>query len=605
MELLQRDAGRRLHRRRFLHLGEYRGRETDWKRAALGGSEDSWVDDVDIMFVHSHGNVGSIWIPWGHTDTNVVPNDCASAWGTKDLEWLGVKTCLTLADASGWAGCMNGVHVIAGFTTLSASNEFGGYWADQLLGWQWLGIWLRSPKTVTQAWFTTCDARTAGAKARVIAEDTAHFNDKVWNRGGPALGDVVNWPKWYIDHNCYKPVPNAVDISVLATVPALPVLARTVDQTFAESLAATLGVEGTLALSADGQEYAVTTADGRTLSIETATGGYTYQDTSQLWVPPDPGAPLNLPGPEEAANLAGAFFLANASALPGGQNFDPATQYIETDKMTTLTSPTSAAASSAPAAETGVDVMVAYGRTLASTATAASGDTVAVNVSVSGPGSATKLYLGGQTTAPIGLSGGSRDVQMGNDVTLKDVNATWEAFLEDPELAVLEITVEHDAIVRHAELDTFAYFEQPLDVPQKELIPTWVYTVDFMEGEEVVAANGLIYVPASADYYPPGVTIDKPLANETLVAGRPIALNATLAGGNGPFAYEWASSSQGILGTAEDINVMLLSTSKEGDPPTPVTVSLKVTDVNGLSRIAQVQVNVVGGPVWLPLTTRD
>ncbi len=227
--------------------------ETDWKRAALGGSEDSWVDDVDIMFVHSHGNysggVGSIWIPYDHTDTNVVPNDCAASWGTRDLEWLGVKTCLSLADVNGWAGCMNGVHIIAGFTTLSASNEFGGYWADQLLGWYlWPFGYLRAPKTVTQAWFTTCDARTAGAKARVIAEDTAHFNDKVWERGGPALGDVVNWPKWYLDHNCYKPAPNAVDVSLLAEVPTYQVMERAVDQTFAENLASTLGVEGTLAL---------------------------------------------------------------------------------------------------------------------------------------------------------------------------------------------------------------------------------------------------------------------------------------------------------------------------------------------------------------------
>jgi hypothetical protein len=586
--------------------------ETDWKRAALGGSENSWVDNVDIMFVHSHGNVGSIWIPWGHTDTSVVPNDCAWSWGDKDVEWIGVKTCLTLADRQGWGTCMNGVHLIAGFTTLSASREFGGVWADQLLGWKvniWPfgDIWLRSPKTVTQAWFTACDSQTAGATARVIAEHPDHFNDKVWNRGGPARGDDVdNWYHW-IDHSCYKAAPNAVDVSLLAAVPAYQVLPRTVDKSFAESLAATLNMTGTLALSPDGQEYAVTNTEGgmtRTLSIQTATGGYSYQDLSQLWVPPQPGQPLTLPPPEEAARLANAYFLDKAQSLPGGQNFTYQNPHVENDTTAGSGKPGTAAADSAPLQETGVDVMVAYSRTLATTVTTASGDAVTVNTSVAGPGGTAKLYLGGQSTTPIGLSGGSRDVRAANQVTLKDVNSTWETFVADPALSVLEITIEYDEMVRHPISDTFAYFEQPLNVSQQELVPTWVYDVDFISDGQVVA-NGLVYVPASPQYYPPEVTIDAPLPNATIMAGRQIALNGTVANGNGPFTYEWATSSQGVLGTSEDMTSLLLSTAKPGDPPVPVTLSLKVTDANGLSRTAEITVNVVGQPTWLPLVIRN
>lgn len=577
--------------------------ETDWKRAALGGSENSWVDNVDIMFVHSHGNAGSLWIPWGHTDTNVVPNDCAGSWGDKDVEWIGIKSCLTLTDRTGWATCMNGVHLIAGFTTLSASAEFGGHWADQLLGWQWLGMWLRSPKTVTQAWFTACDSQTSGATARVIAEAPQHFNDKVWNRGGPALGDVVDNTYHWIDHSCYKAPPGLVDTSLLATVPAYDVVPRNVDEAFAASLAATLNMTGTLALSADGREYAVTNVEGgmtRTLAIQTATGGYLYQDLTQIWSPPEPGQPLNLPGPEEAGRLANAYFLAKAQALPGGYNINPQSQHVETDSMATIGKAGRVAADSDLQQDTGVDVMVAYGRTLATTAANAAGDAVTLNVSVGGPGGSTKLYLGGQGTTPIGLSGGSRDVQLGNAVTLKDVDSTWEAVVADPELAVFEMPIEYDVMVRHPISDTFAYFEQPLDVPQKELIPTWVYNVDFMQGGQV-AATGLVYVPASPLYYPPDVVIDEPLANATVVAGMPVALNATVSAGNGPFAYEWSSSSQGVLGTAEDITVALISAAKPDAAVSPVTLSLKVTDANGLSRTAEVTVNVVVAPIWLPV----
>ena len=582
--------------------------ETDYKRAALGGHENSWVDDVDIFFVHSHGSPGSICIPWGHTDTSASTGDCAWSWGTNDLEWIGIKTCQTLSTASGWATCMNGVHLIAGFTTNSASVEFGGEWAKQLLGFKWLGIWWRSPKTVTQAWFTTCDARTSGARARVIAERTCNFSDKVHGRGGPACGTVVDSWAHVMDHNCYHAAPDMVDVSLLAEVPTYAVLDRTVDEGFAQSLAGTLGVSGTLTLSPDGLEYAVTESTNgvtRTLSIDTATGGYLYQDLSQLWVPPEEGQPLNLPDPEEAASLAETFFLANAQALPGGQNFDPATQHIETDTMVDINREAPGGASIDYSTETGVDVMVAYGRHLETTVRSATGEAVTVDVSVAGPGSSTKMYLGGQGGAPIALSGGSRDVEAGNPVPLKNVDATWDAFLEDDQLALLDTPIEHDEMVRHPISDTFAYFEQPLDLPQEELIPAWVYTVDFLLDGEVVGDDYQVYVPASADYYPPAVTIDSPADGATIVAGTQIELEATVTSGNGPFTYEWSSDAQGVLGTDEDITAVLLSAVKPGEPPQPVMLSLKVTDVNSLSRWATVNLNVVGEPVWLPLIRRN
>ncbi len=123
---------------------------------------------------------------------------------------------------------------------------------------------------------------------------------------------------------------------------------------------------------------------------------------------------------------------------------------------------------------------------------------------------------------------------------------------------MMETPIEYDTLVRHPDLDTFAYFEQPHNVPQKELIPSWVYNVDFMKGGQV-AGNGLVYVPASPLYYPPGVTIDSPAQDDTVLAGKQIALKATVTGGNGPFTYKWSSSSQGVLGTAEDITAMLRS----------------------------------------------
>jgi hypothetical protein len=586
--------------------------ETDWKRAALGGSENNWVDNVDIMFVHSHGSSGGLWMPWDHTDTWVVPNDCASSWGDKDVEWIGIKTCQTLTDVVGWATCMNGVHLIAGFITDSDSVESGGVWADQLLGWQWLGIWLRSPKTVTQAWFTMCDdTQPANVTARVIAEDWRHFDDKVWNRGGPVYGDIVDWPKYYRDHSCYKPPARQVDVDALsaAAVNTFVVDPRNVTQAYAQGIANSLGLQGDVQCPPSGTECGLVASQGGqtlTLSIPTASGGFTLQNTSQLWTAQNPAAPLTLPTEQAATALAGSF-LDSHMTLPGSGNIDKTTAHYVQDTQSEVTR--AAAAGPARILQTqGTDVLVAYGRTLATGVQAAGG--AMIDVGTVGPGSASKVYYGGASTAfrgasqeqlPIGLLGGSRDVKAGGTTTTKPPEDSWAAFLADRQLAVNSLPLDWDTAVLVGQ--TFSYYEQSQDVPQQELIPVWVFTADLYKGAELVGDNSTFYVPANSDYYPPNVTIDAPIADSTVVAGRWVDLQATTIGGFGPFAYEWSSSAQGPLATGdqEDTKAMLLGQSDKEGETTPVAITLKVTNQNGQSRTAEVIVNVVGQPQYLPL----
>ncbi len=599
--------------------------ETDYKRAALGGSENSWVDNVDIFFVHSHGNynnttgVGSIWIPWNHTDTSVVPNDCWWSWGDKDVEWIGIKTCLSLKDL-GWGSCMNGVHIIAGFTTLSASVEFGGYWADQMLGLQWPFGWLREPKTVSQAWFTTCDARTSGAKARVLAEDWRHFNDKVWGRGGPAYGDVVDNVFYVQDHNCYKPPARQLDADVFsgAEVQTYVVDPRNVDQAYAQGIANALGLQGEVQCPAGSTECGLVASVGGqtlTLSIETATGGFVLQNLDQLWAGQDPEEPLTLPTEEDAVSLA-ASFLDSHQALPGSSNVNTAEPHylVDTQGQVVRPSPGTAVAASPQIVDTqGVDVLVAYGRVLPTGVRAADGSMI--EGSTVGPGSATKIYYGAGGSAalrtpdgqqlPIGLTAGTRDVTEGPLITTMSDDKAWEAFVADPQLALLSIPLEWDNAVRRDQTFSPGY-EQPLNVPQAALIPVWVFTADLYKGNELVGPDATIHVPASTDYYPPSVTIDEPADGSTILAGKWIDLKATASGGYQPFTYEWSSTAQGPLGNQEDIKAFLLAgpDKPEQAGPSPVIVSLTVTNGNGQSRTAEVVVNVVGRPTWLPLIRR-
>lgn len=573
--------------------------ETDWKRSALGGSENVYADSVDIAYYCDHGYNGGVYFPWGHTDQGLIPNDCAGSWGDLDNEWMAFGTCLTLTDRTGWANCMNGQHLIAGYITVSYDSDEGGAWADRLLGWQ----------TVTQAWFGMCDAtQPSSVVARVIAEDWRHFSDRIWNRGGPAYGDFVDNTYYWQDHQCYKPAPMLVDPASIAAMPVYSVQDRQVTQDFVQSIAGALGLEGQATLE-NGVYSILDTTGGisRTLTVDTATGGYSYLNNSTLWNAPDPSQPAALPDPAEAQALADSFFLQNANALPGASYTADGAAF--TEQVTEAERGGGLFGTDKVVAEQGVDVMVAYGRHLG--VQLAQGGTA--DVSVAGPGAGTKYYIAPATTAqaaldsgPAGVVGGSRDVAAtGDTIQVQDADKAWDAFIDDHQLAVVTIPLDADTFVRHVVSDTLAYYEQPHNVPQQEMIPVWVFNADLYKGQDLLTSNALIYVPASPDYYPPEGQIVTPSNGFTAVAGQQINFKAQATGGYGPFTYDWSSTIDGALGSGAEIQAGLSGTPRpDQDGNTVHSVSVKITNANGQSRTLTIAVNV-GVPIYMPMHVRN
>ena len=257
--------------------------------------------------------------------------------------------------------------------------------------------------------------------------------------------------------------------------------------------------------------------------------------------------------------------------------------------------------------DTGTDVMVAYPRKqLSLGGPGANGAILAA--SVAGPGATTKAYFGGQAgysplrigmaPSPIGLAGGSRDVVTGTLVTLKTADESWNAFIADKQLAIVTVPLDADEIISKSV--TFAYYEQPLSVPQQELIPAWVYRADFKKDGQIVAADVLVYVPAAPGYYPPAVTIDQPISGTLVMPGLPIAFSATATGDFDPFTFEWSSSEGGQLGTAQTLNAALSRGEHPGAGAVLQTISVKVTNKNGQSRTASISVRV-GSRIYLPM----
>jgi hypothetical protein len=219
-------------------------------------------------------------------------------------------------------------------------------------------------------------------------------------------------------------------------------------------------------------------------------------------------------------------------------------------------------------------------------------------VSVVGPGSRLNVYIGNEDNAGhtdiIGVKGGWRDieeeVQVQNVAIETNPEDLWDAFLEDPNIALAlppvadsnETTVEYDRTGKPA--PTLGYYEHSLSMEQDELIPVWIFVADiYVEtdtpdgpDQSLVAADADIYIPAESGATALTASIDDSVEGE---------LTGSANGGTEPYTYEWYSSISGQLdedGTTLDISDL--------DTSQPNTITFVVIDANATT--ATVEINI-------------
>jgi hypothetical protein len=150
--------------------------EEDFKRHDRGGTNNYWVDDVDLVFYEGHGNpwLFTFKTPWGggtHDDSYLRYHDARLAWGDRDLEWMALLSCSVLADSHelDWVWTMNGLHLLMGFeTTAYDVAGFGTRFAQ----------YINAGYRISLAWMKTCDQKQpTGVRAKVLAEEYHHFYD--------------------------------------------------------------------------------------------------------------------------------------------------------------------------------------------------------------------------------------------------------------------------------------------------------------------------------------------------------------------------------------------------------------------------------------------
>lgn len=640
--------------------------ERDFKRAALGGTENSYIDSVDLQFYVGHGAPGLFTFDnasW--TDSTLQSSvDCNTSWGDGDNEWLALTSCQVLADSAigSMAQCMNRQHLILGFVTNASAHN--NYWDTQAYHF---GRYLRSGYNMTQSWFKACDVAQRGRITRVIAEETSCFNDNPYY--GSTCTDTLDDDYYWYTHSCGTESASQIPLDLLAD--QLPVykvapysLAQASEDYQALGATFSLPVTATLQAAALGEDpnpppppgtnpFFVTTAVSKTLEMDKGSGIYNYSDLSQMWNGAQAQQALavkasaaNTISNDDARRIADAF-LAQHNLMPADGVF----YEVVSDTVGTQAHGAVMSASDVALQETASLLQVIYSRKLTVPVVMASGVSADLSFTVVGPGAKQKVYIPttGQVNAagvmvadPVGVQGGWRDVEpavnaasgeqlMATIISTDTAKALYLALDKEVTMNSVPLDVKSRTILS----ETLAYWENAPGSSQGELIPVYELKVRFVEKNTNAVTEDLVYLPASSQYMRPfarvlnapaggvapasRITLTAADATKSLKAlGVGDAFDFTMGynGADGTYTYEWYLGSVAPDNKIADLNPNDGLTNVTFDIPMTdaahggmLDVHLVVKDTNSPNAdsagtsTATAQLNVIP-PVFLPLITK-
>jgi hypothetical protein len=599
------------------HFTDWNAWEKDFKRSALGGSENSYVDNVDIAMVCTHGsgaydsfwdkNLSSVYFGSTKTDHDLSPGDAYHSYGDKDLEFLAFDSCSVLSDGGPapyynrgyWSTVMNGLHLLLGFknTMYVGAPGDGVYWAMFMKGFAFF-----PPLTVTQSWFLATDYNQPTVTcARVLAETSSNYNEYLHGYGWVGADPVVDNYYNYWDH-CSTGAKqlDLKDVSpnqpVLA-VPVFQVVNRTIDEMYIlDRIAPAFNISGTLGAN-DMFFFLVDTSGGitRTLLVDRVTGSYNFHNWGQLWTTPEFTPTLPLSG-RTADLLANNYFSQTpAEGLPAAW-YRNAGYLYNTEDLVQEMFMSGEGGKTQEISRIPADGMLTYGRNVSGPVQTTTGIQLA-DYPLVGPGGRLKIYFGDESEI-IGVMGGSRDVVATKAmVEVMTAEEAWAMYLADPMIAIPEVPWAASYISYTSAV--LGYYEMPYIIPQSELIPVWIYNANFYApGMVLLAGDVPVYVPAALEYLPPQVTITEPISGTLFAPGELISFSGSVLGGKPPYTYTWSSSQDGFLGDVVTVVASLSGAVKGGDVLYHA-IELQVVDANGQNGSATVLVKVMA-PVYLP-----
>lgn len=544
--------------------------EEDWKRAASGGTEESYIDNVDLAYFSGHGSANGFFFGVGgnkHDDCILTAEEVQGAWGTKDNDWIGLSACNVLDDPVSnlqrWARAMNGTRLLMGFKTVMADVDFGNE-----LGWH-----IRWNKTMPQAWFYSVDTLLPGSQiARILAGDPAYWNDR-WNNHASAT--VVDNIFFWWTHQAGTPLATVSAASVnrvdrlMALGAEMPIY-KTAPLGLAEATAKYAGIGAAFGLTDTTPISGVTAADifgplagedqifvsdNGDLTMDASAGNYIYIDSTQLWngdaalrsaLQAASGDSVLAIDSDGAKAIAEQFLDQNNLMDPGAVFSSVAEDSIEggTQAETAVNSASlSAIEQLLLEGPVTTNYKVNYSRVISYTPQVAGAAVAApFNFDVVGPGPKLAVYVASTIPASvtaasmveeavIGGQGGWRTLQ---PVLAADNSQITVSMLPTETAKTLyrelgdRVTLDYTPVVAaQKEIIDFdaGYYEGPIGMNMDQLIPVYIATV-----KATLADNSTQeyteHIPVNPLYMAPYADIIPPAGVESAVPGTKITLNA-------------------------------------------------------------------------------
>ena len=619
--------------------------ERDFKRAALGGTESSYIDNVDLQFYVGHGWPGGFTFANANFDDgSLVPNDCYRSWGDKDNDWLALTSCQVLADSnlSNWAACMNGQRLIMGFVTnASAYNSSTSTQAYHF------ARYIRQNYSMAQSWYKACDVAQRDRTTRTIINELGYLNDKPNVAGGMShTPDSNDWDWWYQTHACGTETAIQVPTADIRSLPVYKMAPYSLDDAANDfsNLGNIFSIPVTPTLNAstalvDDTGYYTSTAGSLALELDTGSGIFSFSNLDQLWTAQQArsamavnAASANYISSDDAKTIADTFLRANNLNGPGATFYEVVSDTISSEITTTNAS--LAAAMVDAATQTPLLWQVIYSRRLTATVASAAGVSAEVEFSVVGPGAKQKVYVpvaaavGAASvlnTSPVGVQGGWRELEQPVNaatgealsvviLTADQVKNLYLALPDEVTLNDVPLDVQSREIVTH----TIAYWEEASGVSQGYLVPVYELLVKMTERQSQAVIEEYVYVPASELYMRPlARIIDAPTA--PVMAGTAITLTAAdatktlnalnvapfdfvLGSGDVP-TYEWFLDGVKI-GDGRVLSNFVVPFSQ--DRTITLLFELRVTDGSGLNiTVSTDRMSLSGSQgIYLPAVTR-
>lgn len=611
--------------------------ETDYKRAALGGNENAWTDSVDLSFYVGHGSPGTFTFDnASHNDAWLSSaNDCDTSWGDNDNEWLALTSCQVLSGTGlgNMAQCMNRQHLILGF--VSNASAHNNWWETQSYHF---GRYMRFGYNMTQSWFNACDIAQRGRVARVIAEETACFNDNPYFSS--VCSDSYDNDYYWYTHNCGTASASTIPLGQLGgQLPVFQLQSLNPDEAasrFADlagifNLSATEVVDtSTVQGSAidaedppppkqpENSPFLVSTNERLALQMDKVSGLYQFTNIGALWTDNAARAAMS-------ANAAGVEGISDDIARRNADAFlkeyglySDGAVFYEVITDTTGTTARGLSTASVADVEAPANLQVIYTRLLPTAIVNAAGATEQITFTVVGPGAKLKVYqpylqsaagdLVNGNIMPLGVQGGWRPIVVptGNasaqalTTTIVDTDTIKALYLALDD-AVTMNSIPLDILKREILAVTIAYWEAPAGSQQGELFPVYELKVRFTEKLTNAVTEDFVYIPASPQYLRPLAKILNPPIEAT--SGISVTFTAAdpakspkangVADFDFVFAYDAANPKFTIKWYLGDVSSdganeiaacegLLTCTFKaptdEGDKPEPFTVSLLVRD---------------------------